>query len=83
MVNDNSQKSFWWYFIRVFLFTLAFIITILLLSDWNYGINKAVGSDWELSSFRFWLVVLIYIALITGFLSMITVLVMKIVKLTK
>lgn len=83
MVNDNSQKSFWWYFIRVVLFTLAFIITILLLSDWNYGINKAVGSDWELSSFRFWLVVLIYIALITGFLSMITVLVMKIVKLTK
>jgi uncharacterized membrane protein YhaH (DUF805 family) len=83
MVNDNSQKSFWWYFIRVVLFTLAFIITILLLSDWNYGLNKAVGSDWELSSFRFWLVVLIYIALITGFLSMITVLVMKIVKLTK
>ena len=83
MVNDNSQKSFWWYFIRVVLFTLAFIITILLLSDWNYEINKAVGSDWELSSFRFWLVVLIYIALITGFLSMITVLVMKIVKLTK
>ena len=83
MFKDNFQKSFWWYFIRVVLFTLAFIITILLLSDWNYGINKAVGSDWELSSFRFWLVVLIYIALITGFLSMITVLVMKIVKLTK
>jgi len=83
MYQDNSQKSFWWYFIRVLLFTVASIITILLFSDWNYGINRTVGWSWELSNIRFWLGVLLYVGLVFGFLSMITVLVMKIVKLTK
>lgn len=83
MSKNKSQKSFWWYFIRVVLFTLVFLITILLLSDWNYGINKIVGPDADLSTIKFWLVVLLYISLAFGFMSMITVLVMKIVKLTK
>ena len=83
MFKNKSQKSFWWYFIRVVLFTLVFLITILLLSDWNYRINKTVGPDSDLSTIKFWLVVLLYISLAFGFMSMITVLVMKIVKLTK
>lgn len=83
MSQANSQKKFWWYFIRVVLFTVAFIVAILLLSDWNYGINKTVGWAWEISNIRFWLVVLFYMALVFALFSMITVLVMKIVKLTK
>lgn len=83
MSQSNSQKKFWWYFIRVTLFTLGFIVAILLLSDWNYGINKTVGWAWEISNLRFWLGVLFYIALVFAFFSIITVLVMKIVKLTK
>jgi hypothetical protein len=83
MTQGNSRKKFWWYFIRVVLFTIASIAVILLLSDWNYGINKTVGSSWEISNARFWLGVLLYTALVFGFFSMITVLVMKIVKLTK
>ncbi len=80
MFKNKSQKSFWWYFIRVVLFTLVFLITILLLSDWNYGTNKTVGPDADLSTIKFGLVVLLYISLTFGFMSMITVLVMKIVK---
>ncbi len=83
MSQGNSQKRFWWYFIRVVLFTLAFIVTILLLSDWNYGINKTVGWVWDISNIRFWLGMLFYIAIVFAFFTMITVLVMKIVKLTK
>lgn len=83
MFKNNSQKGFWWYFIRVVLCALVFLITILLLSDWNFGINKTVGPDADLSNIRFWLVVLVYISLTFAFMSIITVLVMKIVKLTK
>jgi hypothetical protein len=83
MSQGNLEKSFWWYFIRVVLFTAAFIITILVLSDWNYGINKTVGASWKVSNVRFWLGLLFYMALVFAFFSMITVLVMKIVKLTK
>ena len=83
MTKSNSHKNFWWYFIRVILFTVAFIASILLLSDWNYGINKTIGWAWEISNITFWLGVLLYIALVFAFFSIITVLVMKIVKLTK
>ena len=83
MSIDNSMKSFWWYFLRVLFFAIAFFATILLLSDWNYGINKTVGWAWEITNFRFWIGVLIYTAVAFGFLSIITALVMKIAKMVR
>jgi len=83
MSQENLQKSFWWYFIRVTLFSIAFIVAILLLSDWNYGINKTVSWAWDISNIRFWIGVLLYLGLMFAFFSIITILVMKIVKLTR
>ncbi|WP_298760717.1 hypothetical protein [uncultured Psychroserpens sp.] len=83
MSDTNSRKSFWWYFIRVTILTIVFFVAVLLLSDFNYGLNKTVGWAWDLSNIRFWLGVLLYFSIAFGFLSLITVLVMKISKLTQ
>lgn len=83
MSQINFQKGFWWYFIRVILSTIAFIVAILLLSDWNYGINKTIGWAWDLTNIRFWIGVLLYMTLLFAFFSIITILIMKIAKLTK
>ncbi len=83
MSIDTTIKGFWWYFLRVVLFTLAFFVAILLLSDWNYGINKTVGWAWDISNYKFWIGVLIYIAIAFTFFAIITALIMKIAKIVK
>ena len=77
----NSQKGFWWYFIRVTFFAIAFFVAVLLLSDWNYQVNKTIGWTWDLANSSFWLVTLLYIAVVFAVLSLITILVMKLSKL--
>lgn len=82
MTHMQSQKGFWWYFLRVTLLTIAFFATVLLLSDWTYAISKTMGWSWtSLDSSSFWLGVLLYLGLTFIGLSFITVLVMKISKL--
>jgi len=83
MAQSELQQSFWWYFVRVVLLTVASMLVILLFSDKNYGINKTVGWYWEVSTISFWLGLLFYSTLVFAFFSIITVLIMKIVKLTK
>lgn len=77
----NSQKGFWWYFIRVTLFAIAFFVGVLLLSDWNYGDNTTVARTWDVNTISFWLVSLLYIAVVFAVLSLITILIMKLSKL--
>ncbi len=80
MSRSYSRKGFWWYFLRVTLLTIAFFIAVMLLSDFNYGINKTVGWAWDMSNYKFWIGVFLYLAAAVGFLSLITALVMKIAR---
>jgi len=83
MSIDNSIKGFWWYFLRVVLFTLAFFTAILLLSDWNYGVHKNVGWAWDISNYEFWIGILVFVSIVFTFLAIITALIMKIAKIVK
>ena len=80
MSQRNYQKGFWWYFLRVTLLVIVFFAAVLILTDFNYGLNKTVGWAWDISNYKFWIGVFLYVAAAVGFLSLITVLVMKIAK---
>ncbi len=58
------KKQFWKYYFSVFIILILVLFSCFYFSDGIVGINKTVNWAWDLTNFVFWIINLIYLAVI-------------------
>lgn len=78
------DKGFWWFFKRVAFYFFLILITLFLIigisTGGSFGINKTVGWAWDITNFNFWFGVIMFLLFIFMILSLISFLVIILIK---